>query len=129
MHSALSPNYTSYLFSGEERDGRDTVGVLVAFCYGHLFEKIHLLLAGEEDDFGVTKHHDGVCQLIAEQPRLIKNTKSCSQSFASTHPEVMRTLCTDSYFNYNQFIRIRVIVLRTYGVGKCHYLPLLHCTM
>lgn len=72
VHSALISNYISYLFPGEQRDGRDTVGVLIAFCYGHLFEKIHLLLAGEEDDFGVTEHHDGVCQLVAEQPRLKK---------------------------------------------------------
>lgn len=61
---------TGYLFSGEQGDGRDTVGVLVALCYGHLFEEIHLLLAGEEDDFGVTKHHDGVGQLVAKQPCL-----------------------------------------------------------
>lgn len=61
MHSALPSVYANYLFSCEERDGRDTVGILVAFCYSHLFEEIHLLLAGKEDYFGVTKHHDGVC--------------------------------------------------------------------
>lgn len=64
------PPLTVYLFSGEQRDGRDTVGVLVAFRNSHLFEEIHLLLAGEEDDFGVAEHHDGVCQLVAKEPRL-----------------------------------------------------------
>lgn len=59
-----------YLFSGEQRDGRHTVGILVAFSHGHLSEEIHLLLAGEENDFRVTKHDDGVCQLVAEQPGL-----------------------------------------------------------
>lgn len=62
--------YVIHLFSGEQRDGRDSVGVLVAFRYGHLLEEIHLLLAGQEDDFGVTEHHDGVRQLVAKEPRL-----------------------------------------------------------
>ncbi len=64
--------FTGYLFSGEQGDGRDAVSVLVAFRYSHLFEEIHLLLAGEEDDFGVAKHHDGVRQLVAKQPCLRK---------------------------------------------------------
>lgn len=74
MYSAITSTclYTGYLFSGEQCDGRDAVGVLVAFRHGHLFEEIHLLLAGEEDDFGVAKHHDGVRQLVAKQPRLRK---------------------------------------------------------
>lgn len=62
--------YSVNLFSGEQCDGRDSVGVLIAFCYCHLLEEIHLLLAGQEDDFGVTEHHDGVRQLIAKEPRL-----------------------------------------------------------
>lgn len=60
----------NHLFSGEQCDGRDSVRILVAFCYGHLLKEIHLLLAGKEDYFGVTEHHDGVCELIAKQPRL-----------------------------------------------------------
>lgn len=64
--------YIVYLFSGEQCDGRHAVGVLVAFCYGHLLEEIHLLLTGQEDDFGVAEHHDSVRQLIAKEPRLRK---------------------------------------------------------
>lgn len=64
-----------YLFSGEQGNGRDTIGILVAFSYSHLLEEIHLFLAGEEDDFGVTEHHDGVGQLVAKQPRLRKRKK------------------------------------------------------
>lgn len=64
-----------YLFSGEQGNGRDTIGILVAFSYSHLLEEIHLFLAGEEDDFGVTEHHDGVGQLVAKQPRLRKKKK------------------------------------------------------
>lgn len=67
---ALTSVYMIHLFSGEQCDGRDSVRILVAFCYGHLLKEIHLLLAGKEDNFGVTEHHDGVCQLIAKQPRL-----------------------------------------------------------
>lgn len=67
---ALTSVYMNHLFSGEQCDGRDSVRILVAFCYGHLLKEIHLLLAGKEDDFGVTEHHDGVCKLIAKQPRL-----------------------------------------------------------
>lgn len=59
-----------HLFSGEQRDRWNSVSILVAFRYGHLLEEIHLLLAGKEDDFGVTEHHDGVCQLVAKEPRL-----------------------------------------------------------
>lgn len=66
----LPVSLTGYLFSGEQGDGRHTVGVLVAFSYSHLFEEIHLLLAGEKEDFGVAKHHDGVRQLVAKQPCL-----------------------------------------------------------
>lgn len=67
--------HVRYLFSGEQGNGRDTIGILVAFSYSHLLEEIHLFLAGEEDDFGVTEHHDGVGQLVAKQPRLRKRKK------------------------------------------------------
>lgn len=59
-----------YLFSGQQGDGRHAVGVLVALRHRHLLEEIHLLLAGEEEDLGVAEHHDGVRQLVAEQPCL-----------------------------------------------------------
>ena len=59
-----------YLFPGEQHDGRDAVGVLVALGYGHLLEELYLLLTGEEEDLGVAENHDGVCQLVAEKPRL-----------------------------------------------------------
>lgn len=77
--------YTGYLFSGEQSDGRHTVGVLVALSYSNLFEEIHLLLAGEENDFGVAKDHDGVRQLVAKQPRLRGETEETSQSLCSFH--------------------------------------------
>lgn len=67
--------FPGYLFPGEQCDGRDSVGVLVAFRYGHLFEEIHLLLAGEEDDFGFAEHHDGVRQLVSKQPCLQDTSK------------------------------------------------------
>lgn len=59
-----------YLFSCQQGDGRHAVGVLVALRHRHLLEEIHLLLAGEEEDLGVAEHHDGVRQLVAEQPCL-----------------------------------------------------------
>lgn len=72
MCTLLHSMYIVYLFSGEQCDGRHSVGVLIAFCDGHLLEEIHLLLTGQEDDFGVAEHHNGVRQLIAKEPRLRK---------------------------------------------------------
>ena len=59
-----------YLLPGEQRDGRDAVGVLVSLGYCHLLEELHLLLTGKEEDLGVAEYHDGVRQLVAEEPRL-----------------------------------------------------------
>lgn len=93
--------YTTDLFSGEQRDGRHSVGVLVAFGCGHLLEEIHLLLAGQEDDFGVTEHHDGVCQLVAEEPRL-RDKKGANMSGSggfsqcTTRPTADKTFVCDS---------------------------------
>lgn len=67
--------YIIHLFSGEQCDGRDSVGIFISFRDGHLLEEIHLLLASQEDDFGVTEDHDGVCQLIAKEPRLRERVK------------------------------------------------------
>lgn len=74
-----------YLLSGQQRDGWDAIGILVAFRYGHLFEEIYLLLACEEYDFVVTEHHDGVCQLVAKQPSLQKSKNDGNSLFPSMH--------------------------------------------
>lgn len=68
-------NHARYLFSGQQGDGRETVGVFVAFRYGQLFEEIQLLLTGKKDDFGVAEHHDGVRQFVAKQPGLMRGKK------------------------------------------------------
>lgn len=70
-----------YLLSDEQRDRRNPVGVLVAFRDGDLLQELHLLLTGQEEDLGLAKHHDGVGELVPEQPRLR----------TGTHEHVMRS--------------------------------------
>ena len=62
----------AYLFPDEQCDWWNPIGILVALGDSHLFKKLHLLLAGQEDDLRLTEHHDGVGQLIAKQPCLQK---------------------------------------------------------
>lgn len=66
----------SYLFPDQQCDRRYPVCILIALGNGHLFEKLYFLLAGEEDDFGLTEDHNGVCQLIPKQPGL-ENRYEC----------------------------------------------------
>ncbi len=59
-----------YLLAHEQRDRRNAVGVLVALRDRDLLQELHLLLTGQKHDLGVAEHHDGVGELVSEQPRL-----------------------------------------------------------
>jgi hypothetical protein len=63
QHLILYPTFvTTYigpnLLSDKQCDGRGSISILIAFSIGNLFQKLHLLFAGHEDDFVITEDHD-----------------------------------------------------------------------
>lgn len=63
-----------YLLPDKQRDGRNSVGVLVAFGDHHLLEELDFLLTGQEHDLRLAEDHYSVCELVSKQPRLWEQT-------------------------------------------------------